>query len=157
MVGHTRKGRSNNGPPFVQLYRFIKRSQAWHELSPYARLALIELLDRYNGFNNGAISLSCRELARSLRCAPNTANKALQDLDDAGLVRPARVGKWRGKIATEWLIAFYRDDRTGELGNMDWPAARVSPEGRQSASLDTQTSHRGNCVSPEGRKGGKTQ
>ena len=51
--------RTKGGPGFVQLYRFIKRSQAWHELSLPARCALIELLDRYNGINNGMIGPAC--------------------------------------------------------------------------------------------------
>jgi hypothetical protein len=49
----------------VRLFRFVKRSQAWHDLSLAARCALIELIDRYNGINNGMIGLGVRELAKA--------------------------------------------------------------------------------------------
>jgi hypothetical protein len=52
--------RKKSGPPFVRLFRFIKRSQAFHGLSMPARCALIEVLDRYTGINNGMIGLGYR-------------------------------------------------------------------------------------------------
>ena len=123
-VGSKRRRRSG-GPPFVQLYRFVKRSQAWHELSLPARCALIELLDRYNGINNGMIGLGVRALADALKCSQATATRALHELDDSGLVTATTVGFWRGKRATEWRIAFYRCDKTGDLPNKNWPARQV--------------------------------
>ena len=135
---HKRRRRSS-GPPFVQLYRFIKRSQAWHDLSLPARCALIELLGRYNGINNGMIGLGCRELSQALKCSRDTANRALTELDNAGLARPLTAGVWRGRRATEWRLTFYRCDKTGDLPNKSWPArsqsdekdAKVRPEGRK--------------------------
>lgn len=157
MASHNRKGRSKGGPSFVQLFRFVKRSEAWHDLSPHARCALIELLDRFTGINNGMISLSVRELARHLQCAPGTANKALQELDDSGLARPATVGRWRGKQATVWRLTFYRDDRTGEPGQRNWPAAVYQQVTQQSAARDTQESREAACVSTDEQKTRKTQ
>src|SRR5262249_55270944 len=40
---------------FLQLYTNVKRSTPYHSLSPYARSLLFELIDRYNGCNNGMI------------------------------------------------------------------------------------------------------
>ena len=115
MPSHNRKGRSKQaGPQFVQLFRCVKRSKVYHELGPYARNALIELLDRYTGANNGMIVMSVRMLADELNCSKDTASKALRDLDDAGLIRPMRNGNWRGRQATEWRIIFYRCNVTGE-------------------------------------------
>ena len=132
-IGSKRKRRSN-GPPFVQLYRFIKRSQAWHGLSLPATCTLIELLDRYNGINNGMIGLSVRTLADELKCSHATASRALKELDDAGLARPQTVGVWRGKRATEWRVTFYRCDASGDLPNKSWPALlSVSPRKRKHA------------------------
>ena len=109
----------------MQLYRFVKRSQAWHELSLPARCALIELLDRYNGINNGMIGLGVRTLADALKCSQTTATRALHELDDSGLVTATTVGFWRGKRATEWRLAFYRCDKSGELPNKNWPTRQV--------------------------------
>lgn len=157
MPSHDKKGRSKHGPSFVRLFRYVKRSQAWHDLGPYSRLALIELLDRYTGINNGMIQLSCRELARCLNCSKDTANKALQELDDSGLARPSRVGVWRGKLATEWRIAFHRCDRTGDLPQTKWPQVASYEIGHQSPVRRTQEHDKAACVLPDGRKGRKAQ
>jgi hypothetical protein len=108
------------GRRFIQLYTNVKRSEAYHSLSVYARCALIELLDRYNGINNGMIGLGCRELAEALNCSRDTAAKALRELDDSGLARPLTSGAWRGKRATEWRLTFLRCDKTGEFPVSNW-------------------------------------
>ena len=118
----TRKKRRGCGRDFVQLFRFVKRSQAWHGLGLPARCALIELLHRYTGINNGIIRLGVRELAGELRCSHGTAVNAFRELDDSGLAYPQTGGRWRGKIATEWRIAFYRCDVTGDFPTLTWPA-----------------------------------
>jgi hypothetical protein len=103
------------------LFRFIKRSQAYFDLSVYARCALIELIDRYNGINNGMIGLGVRELAKALKCSQGRASKALRELDDAGIARPITGGLWKGKRATEWRLSFHRCDKTGALPIKSWP------------------------------------
>jgi hypothetical protein len=80
-----------------------------------ARAALIELIDRYNGGNNGHIGLGARELAYELNCSKETAARALRELDDAKLAHPTIVGTWRGRQASEWRLTFLLCDRTGDL------------------------------------------
>jgi hypothetical protein len=79
-----RRQRRKSGPPFLQLYRFVKRSQVWHDLSLTARCALIELIDRYNGINNGMIGLGVRELAEELNCS----------LGSAAFIRTPTARRW---------------------------------------------------------------
>jgi hypothetical protein len=105
----------------------VKRSEAFGTLDVYARCALIELLDRYTGINNGLIVLGCRELAEALGCgSKNTAAKAMRALDDSGLARIMKPGAWRGKQATEWRLMFYRCDKTGDLPVLNWPPHQSS-------------------------------
>jgi hypothetical protein len=133
--------RWKSGRRFIQLWSNVKRSQAYHNLSVYARCALIELLDPYTGCNNGMIGLGCRELAEEMRCSRDTAARALRELDDSALARPLTPGVWRGKRATEWQLTFYRCDKTGELPVNNWPArsqsdgkdTKVSVEGQRPA------------------------
>jgi hypothetical protein len=126
MTGRRRK----SGPPFVQLYRFVKRSQAWHELSVYGRCFIIEILD-----NNGMIGLGVREASEALKCSRSTALRAMCEVDDAGLARPTTVGAWRGKRATEWRLTFYRCDKTGDLPNKSWPTRSQFGTGTAKGSL----------------------
>jgi hypothetical protein len=103
------------------LYHNVKRSEAYHSLSVYARAALLELLERYTGVNNGMIGLGCRELAVALKCSQGKACRVFRELDDSGLARPLTGGIWKGKRATEWQLRFYRCDKTGELPVVNWP------------------------------------
>ncbi len=146
MPKHNRKGRTTKGPSFIQLFHHVKRSDAFQSLSTYARCSLIELLDRYTGCNNGKIGLGVRELAKELNCSKDSASRALIELDDAGLVRPMKVGNWRGKRATEWRLMFYRCDVTFDRPKRNFPASPRPAGGTQSPSGRTQ------AVSQSGRK-----
>ena len=148
-IGSRHRRGKKGGPKFIQLYRFIKRSQAYHDLSLPARCALIELWDRYNGINNGMIGMGVRTLSEELNCSRDTASRVLRELDDAGLIRPTKVGVWRGKRATEWRLTFYRCDLTGDLPNKSWPAysqsdekdTKVRPEGHNDPLSPTRRTH----------------
>ena len=105
---------------FVQLYRNVKRSQAYHSLSVYARALLIELIDRHNGCNNGIIGLAVREAKYELGCSQGRVSRAMRELDDAGLARPTKIGAWRGRRATQWRLMFLRCDKTQEPAVTQW-------------------------------------
>ncbi len=100
------KHRRKRGRKFIQFWTNVKRSEAYHQLSLPARAALTELLDRFNGINNGMITLSVRELAYELNCSKDTAARALRELDDANLARPVDMGKFKGRKATTWRLTF---------------------------------------------------
>ena len=114
------RARGTGKRQFVMLSRNVKRSTAYHGLGTTARSALIELIDRHNGINNGHVGLGARELAYELRCSKDTAARALRELDDAGLAEPTKMGAWRGRKATEWRLTFLRCDKTGELPKLQW-------------------------------------
>jgi hypothetical protein len=113
---------------FLQLFTNVKRSTAYYGLSPYARSLLFELIDRYNGCNNGMIGLGVREAAYELGCCNGTVSNAMRELDDAGLARPTKVGAWRGKRATEWRLMWLRCDKTGDLPVSAWDQRRPFSE-----------------------------
>jgi hypothetical protein len=114
----------HNGPSFIQLPHHVKRSTSYHSLGRLARALLVELIDRYNGCNNGMISLSVREAAYELGCNKGNASRAGRELDDAGLARPTKVGAWRGREATEWRLMWRRCDKTGEPPRQNWVERR---------------------------------
>jgi hypothetical protein len=151
---------------FIQIYSNVKRSQAYHGLSWVARCALIELLDRFTGCNNGLIVLSVRDLAEDLNASPATAARALQELDDSGLVHPMDIGTLKGRRATTWRFTFYRCDKTGELPVTQWPErtkpgkyslesrSTVSPVRRKPPVASHQRDSKGShCLTSETQNG----
>lgn len=108
------------GPSFIQLPHHVKRSIEYHGLSLAARALLIELIDRYNGSNNGMIVLGRREAMYELKCGADTISNATRELDDACLARPLTPGAWRGRQASEWRLMWRRCDKTGDLPRSNW-------------------------------------
>jgi hypothetical protein len=127
--GAARKRNKTQGSkaPFIRLPRSVKKSKAYQGLGLPARCALIELIDRFAGANNGMIGLGVRELSEALHCSHATAGRALQELDDARLIECMTVGAWRGKRASEWRLTFLTCNKTGELPTTNWEPASVSP------------------------------
>lgn len=82
------------------------KTKAWQSLSPAARSIYVELAQRYNGFNNGEISLSVREAARLVHVAKDTASKALHELETKGFIKRRLCGSFNFKLrhATTWIL-----------------------------------------------------
>jgi hypothetical protein len=115
-----KKGRGTQ--PFIQIFKYMLETPAWLSLPVIARAAYLHLAARYNGSNNGKISLSARVLAKELGCAPGTAARALIKLDDAGFIRPTSIGqfKLRNRKASEYRLTAFRCDETGEAATKDF-------------------------------------
>lgn len=101
------KGRTKRYEKHVRLYRHLLESAAYKSLSCYGRAALIELMYRHDGTNNGRVPLSVRETASKLGIADKTAQKALQEVCEKGFTHVTRIGSFDRKIrhATEWALA----------------------------------------------------
>jgi hypothetical protein len=127
-VSRRRKYRGNNGPRFIQLFHYVKRSEAYHSLSPDARAFLLELIDRHTGTNNGFIRFGVREAMYELGIKSMGRTSAImREVDDAGLARPTQVGAWRGKKPTEMaadVASLSKDRRSpGAVKQMEVPEA----------------------------------
>jgi len=125
--------RKANGPPFVQLFRWVTSSAAWKALNPPERALYLELRARFNGHNNGTIGLGCREAAESLNVGRDTAHRAFGRLAEMGFIEPTTVGRFSagGRKATEWLLTELPDDRTGHKASkafMSWVGEGVVKE-----------------------------
>lgn len=101
------KHKSKGGQRFVQLYLWVMTSPAWCSLSATARALYIELKRRYNGSNNGRITLSHREAAEALNLHRNTVGRYFRELQEAGFIEmmqghflgPSGVGE-----TAKWLL-----------------------------------------------------
>ena len=98
-----RKGRRNT-EPFIMLRYYIYDHRAWKALSPKARCIYLELRRRYNGRNNGEISLSMREASEVAQSSKATAQTALNQLVAHGFIRLNHKGHFRNRHATTWIL-----------------------------------------------------
>ena len=122
--------RRQNGPKFIQLFRYVLDSPAYTSLSLAARAALVEVIRGYNGQNNGQIVLSVRDLAHRMNCHRNTAARALRELVEKGFIEPRVKGAFSVKFrrATEWRLNDRRCDVTGTAQSqafLKWTPARA--------------------------------
>ncbi len=103
---HDNKGRSLGVARFVKLEHWMLKTAAWQSLPSAPRALYLELAQRYNGYNNGEISMSVREAARLLHIANDTATKAFRELEAKGFIRRNVCGSFNWKIrhATTWIL-----------------------------------------------------
>lgn len=125
--GHDKTGRSRRGDRFVKLDHWMLKSPAWRALTPAARALYVELAQRYNGANNGEISLSVREAAAAVNIAKDTASKTFQDLIAIGFIRRRRPGSftWKVRHAATWILTeFPVGDEPATKDFMRWPPGK---------------------------------
>ena len=118
----------------------MKRSTSYHGLGNIARALLTELIDRYNGCNNGMIVLGVREAAYELGCSKSTISEAFRELDDAGL-RETDQGRGLARPSCDRVashVEAMRQDRR--------PAAQLGRSGSHTSSCSCP--HRRRCRSP---------
>ena len=122
-MGRGRRYRTRRGKPDDQYFGLsytMARSPAFRMLSGTALKVFIELRTRFNGGNNGELSLSLDEAARLLGIGKGTAQRAFAELEEKGFLRMTRKGQWYGRLATAWQTT----DKgcNGELPTNDWKA-----------------------------------
>jgi hypothetical protein len=98
-----RKGRSDDEQYAKLSYRML-RSDAWRSLGGPATKVYFELRARFNGSNNGQITLSLDEAKRLLRIGKTTAFNALSELEAKGFIVMTKRGQWYGRRATEYAV-----------------------------------------------------
>ena len=126
------------------LHWIILDSQGWHDLSANARLAYVELFRRYNGANNGTISMSARALAQRLGCSKATAARALSELDDAGFIQTMKVGTFtrKNRLASEYRLNIFRCDLTTDTPNRAWNTMQWEPDSLTRETIQSQQKDR---------------
>jgi hypothetical protein len=133
---------------FVMLDRYIMDCPAWRALSSHGKVAYLVLKKRYNGWNNGTIGLSTRDLAKELNMGNDTAARAISDLVSHGFVEVTADSNFDRKVglAREFRLTEYPDNRPGmplkpTKEFMQWQAEgqkkqnAVAPSGRTVAPV----------------------
>ena len=99
-----KKGIIETTERFVKLTYPLIESQAWRWLRPISQSVYIELRRRYNGLNNGRISLSLSEAAHILKASKSSISKALKQLETHGFIKLIKKGYFTGRMASEYAL-----------------------------------------------------
>jgi hypothetical protein len=96
---------------YIKLPHSVYDSPEFDALKPIDIAALLLLIRKHNGHNNGNISLGLREVVKRCRCSQATAWRALKSLQDAGLITATYKGHLvpeigRPDVATRWRLNF---------------------------------------------------
>ena len=99
-----KKGVIESKERFIKLTYSLLESEAWKWLRPISKAVYIELRCRYNGLNNGRISLSLSEAAHILKASKSTISKALNQLETHGFIKLIKKGYFTGRMASEYAL-----------------------------------------------------
>jgi hypothetical protein len=135
------KGRSENGG-YIMLIHPLFDSLAYRSLSSRSRDVLMLLLRRYNGLNNGEISLSCREVESYFNMSKSTASRSFKELQLHGFIQPMKLGVFTLRYATTWRLTFQRtvgDYGKSVLATNEWK--RFDPDKKKVPGLELRVSH----------------
>jgi hypothetical protein len=105
-----RKGRRANATgrneteQYLPISYAMAQSPAWRSLSGAALKVWVELRCRFNGRNNGQLSLSWDEAARLLGLGKGTVGHAFAELQEKGFIVMTKRGQWYGRLATTWAV-----------------------------------------------------
>ena len=137
--------------PYAQL-----KSEAWRSLSGAAVRLWLELHTRYNGGNNGTLTLSYAEAGEALGMGKATVQRAYAELVDKGFLVLVREGNWYSRRAHEWrLTTKPMQTAKGKVASTDeWRQFRVQKTIR---GAKTEPSHLALVPSenPRSRRGSK--
>ncbi len=119
-------------PPYWKAGYDMLRSSAWRSLSGNAVKVYVELRSRYNGGNNGKLTLSLDEGARLLGIGKASVQRAFVELEAKGFVVRTRRGQWYGRLASEWRVTEKGQD--GHPPTDDWRRWRPRKSGPRFSS-----------------------
>jgi DNA-binding transcriptional MocR family regulator len=117
---YLQNGRSAGARRFVMLEHDLLESPAWKSLRPVERALYVAIVQRFNGFNNGDISLSCREAALDLGTGKGTISTAYGVLLKRGFIEVTKGSAFnmKTKVAARYRLTSHPVDH----GNKRMPA-----------------------------------
>jgi DNA-binding Lrp family transcriptional regulator len=82
---------------YIRIDRALWRSPEVANLSPLAKLILLELHYSFTGKNNGELRLSYRAVVERYRCSKTTVVRSFSELHQAGLIKITVSGSFDDK------------------------------------------------------------
>ncbi len=138
MSRHNKTGRSKRGPPFVQLFHQLLRSEAWLTSRPLDRAILVQLTFRFVGNNNGRLAMSVRDAAKECCADKDACSAAFRRLEERGLIECVLESSfgYKMKRAREWRLTWHRCDVTAAPPSHNYRRWTVRLEGTGPKSGD---------------------
>lgn len=84
----------------------VIESPAYRDCSVHAKAILVELVARMNGYNNGKIGVSQRQLVDAIGCSPRKIVRGIAELMEHALIDVQTEGKWKERMAREYRLTF---------------------------------------------------
>ena len=84
------KSKKRSGPQFFQFFHSMGKSEAYQDLSVYARAVFTEIVLKHNGYNDNNLSYTYKEASKIMH--RNTYAKALNELVSHGFIDIVRSG-----------------------------------------------------------------
>jgi hypothetical protein len=95
------------GAGFIGLPVVVHKSEAYRSLSTFDRAVMTEILAAFNGYNNGRIAVSHRQIADALG---NTnfrkISRSIATLIERGLLDISTEAVWKQRLAREYRLTF---------------------------------------------------
>ena len=113
---------------FIMITYPMLESYAYRSLSTHACRLLTEIQYRFNGSNNGDISLSCREAAEALHCGTTTAGKAFEELTKKGFIKCTVDSSFNYKTKRARRFALTFEDLGNSPPTHEWKKITVHSE-----------------------------
>lgn len=111
-------GRNETEGQFLPLPYSMIQSAAFRSLSGGALKVFLEVRTRFNGKNNGRLSLSSQQAADLLGMSKSTISRAFKELQDKGFLKLRTKGQWYGRKASEFIATDKSFD--GFAPTRDW-------------------------------------
>lgn len=95
------------GKGFIGLPRVVKESGAYRSLNPFERAVLTEILSVFNGYNNGKLVISHRQIANALGNSNfGKISRSIATLIERGLLDIETESVWKERMAREYRLTF---------------------------------------------------
>lgn len=95
------------GEGFAGIPKLVINSPSYRNLSLWARAILVEITARMNGYNNGKIAMSQREISEALANSNmRKIGRAVAELIEHGFLDVTAEGIWKQRQAREYRLTF---------------------------------------------------
>ncbi|MBA3667946.1 MAG: hypothetical protein H0W65_09515 [Sphingomonas sp.] len=104
----------NRGGPWAGLPHVVLESLAYQHLSLWARAILVEIVLKMNGYNNGTIGISQRQIANRLHTSNfKQIGRGIAELMEHGFLDIVIEGRWKQGKAREYRLTFVNSGKPG--------------------------------------------